>query len=794
VGTHKPYDHRADDGNGNSLDPDSSQPAHAAPNLSALVARLNNLGEIFRVQGEILAAGRATVPALAEFLGGPPSVFPQPRVAAAECLGVLGAAAALAALLAAVARDHRSISDPVTAQAEESVRNAAARQLARFHDPRVVPALLAALAADHLIGAGEALAERGEIAAIPVLIECLEDDAKRTLALDALRRFSSAAIPELTRALVTPHQVAGTETPSSVIRRACAAELLGELRASEVLPALREAAADAQQRVSIAAALAIAEIAPAEALAGPLLVGLDDSDVFTQGACETALRRGGLLVCDAVRYAAVFGAATLPTGETRRLSPRARRRATTVLSALAPAEFIEACPALLGDPDLTVRYQAVSQLAEVQHPSRTAHLTTASHDGDPRVRAAARAAFNGSSDGGAWLNRNVIGMGLTSLLSDAGHEMATAVLPAFLATIGLSAAVLGAIEGIADAVSSFAKLGSGWWSDRIGYRKTITVGGYALTGASTGIFALAAGWPLVLAARVIGWFGRGIRGSLRDAMLAESVDAAHVGKAFGFHRAGDTLGAIIGPLLGVAVIGLLHPRFTDASTPFRLVFLLTVIPGLGAALAFALMVRERRRAPNHDLAFWHSVRSLPQPFRRFLVGVLVFGLADFAPTLLILRATDLLSPAHGIAHAAQLAALLYAVRNLFYAGASFPIGALGDRIGRRGLLAGGYVVAALTFAGFMSSVSTLPYLLLLFAAAGVFIAIEDALEGAIAAELLPAETRGLGYGVLGSVNGVGDLFSSIVVGLLWAHVSVPAGLAYATLLSLLGAALILRVR
>jgi MFS family permease len=175
-------------------------------------------------------------------------------------------------------------------------------------------------------------------------------------------------------------------------------------------------------------------------------------------------------------------------------------------------------------------------------------------------------------------------MGLTSLLSDAGHEMASAVLPAFLATIGAAAAALGAIEGVADAVSSFAKLGSGWWSDRIGHRKSITVRGYALTGVSTGIFACAAGWPLVLAARVVGWFGRGIRGSLRDAMLAESVEPAHVGKAFGFHRAGDTLGAIIGPLLGVAVIGLLHGRFSDAATPFRIVFLLTLIPGLGAAL------------------------------------------------------------------------------------------------------------------------------------------------------------------------------------------------------------------
>ncbi len=570
-----------------------------------------------------------------------------------------------------------------------------------------------------------------------------------------------------------------------------AAQLLGELNARVALPQLRSTLADRAPSVSIAAALALARTSRAEAVAGPLLAGLDSPDPVTQDECEAALRQLGALVSATVRQAALGQTVLLPSGQARRLSLSSRRCAVALLSAVDPLQFIDAYPALLRDGDAAVRYQAVTEVTKMEDPDRTTLLAAAVRDPDPRVRAVARATGGGRP---AWLNRNVVGMGLTSLLSDAGHEMATAVLPAFLATIGAAAGALGAIEGVADAVSSFAKLGSGWWSDRIGHRKTITVCGYALTGASTGIFAFAAGWPLVLAARVIGWFGRGIRRSLRDAMLAESVDPAHVGKAFGFHRAGDTLGAIIGPLLGVAVIGLLHARFSDASTPFRIVFLLTLIPGLGAALAFALMVRERRRTPNHALTFWHSVRSLPPPYRRFLVGVFVFGLADFAPTLLILRATDVLSPTHGIAHAAQLAALLYAVRNVFYAGASFPIGALGDRIGRRGLLAGGYALATLTFIGFIRPASDLPYLTLLFAAAGVFIAVEDALEGAIAAELLPAETRGLGYGVLGTVNGVGDLFSSVIVGVLWAQVSVTAGLVYAALLSLAGAVLILRVR
>src|SRR5713101_3653691 len=192
-----------------------------------------------------------------------------------------------------------------------------------------------------------------------------------------------------------------------------------------------------------------------------------------------------------------------------------------------------------------------------------------------------------------WLNRNVIGMGFTSLLSDAGHESATAVLPAFLSIIGASPIALGVIEGMADAVASFVKLGAGWYSDRVGQRKPVAVAGYFLTGVAKALFAFAWIWPLVLVGRVLGWFGRGIRGPLRDAMLAESVSPEDTGKAFGFHRAGDTLGAILGPLLAVLIIGYLEaaPQ-ADPSQPFRVVFLLTLIPGVGSALAFALMVTE----------------------------------------------------------------------------------------------------------------------------------------------------------------------------------------------------------
>lgn len=401
-----------------------------------------------------------------------------------------------------------------------------------------------------------------------------------------------------------------------------------------------------------------------------------------------------------------------------------------------------------------------------------------------------------------WLNRNVVGMGLTSLLSDACHEMATAVLPSFLTSIGAPPAALGVIEGVADATSSFVKLGAGWYSDRIGHRKGICVLGYFLTGVSKSLFAFAITWPLVLFGRVIGWFGRGIRGPLRDAMLAESVPPEARGKAFGFHRAGDTLGAIIGPLLAVWIIGLLQARgVQDPSSPFRTIFLLTLIPGFASVFTMAGLVRERRRPPNHDLRFWSSLKELPKAFRRFLFGVGLFGLGDYAHTFLILAATTLLTPAYGLVEAAQIAALLYVWRNVLYAAASYPVGALSDRVGRQGLLGIGYLLGAVTAGGFglaflipLSALSKLALLVCLFSTAGIYIAMEDTLEGTLTADLTPRETWGLSQGVLGTINGVGDLVASLVVGILWSAVSPVAAFGYAALLCLLGSAFIYRLR
>jgi len=404
---------------------------------------------------------------------------------------------------------------------------------------------------------------------------------------------------------------------------------------------------------------------------------------------------------------------------------------------------------------------------------------------------------------GKWLNRNVFAFGLTSFLGDFGHEMATAVLPQFMQTIGASVAALGFIEGVSDATSSFVKLGAGFHSDRVGHRKGWVVIGYALTAIGIAVITFAFAWPLILLARVVGWLGRGIRGPLRDAMLADSVKPEDRGKAFGFHRAGDTAGAVVGPLAAFgllslaaahpvvpnAVIGWIPGLSGTAGWPFRVIFLLSLIPGLLSVATMALLVREKRRTPNHEMRFWGTIRAMPRAYGSFLLAVGVFGIADFAPTLMILRATTVLQPNLGALEAARVAALLYTLRNFVYALASFPIGALSDRFSRTRYLAVGYGVAVVTFLGFAFVVPALWWFVIFFSLAGVFIAWEDTMEGVAVRDYVKAEIAGTAYGMLGVVNGIGDFGSSLIVGLLWAGISPAAGFLYAAIVGLFGAIL-----
>lgn len=377
---------------------------------------------------------------------------------------------------------------------------------------------------------------------------------------------------------------------------------------------------------------------------------------------------------------------------------------------------------------------------------------------------------------GHWLNRTVFGAGVTSALGDLTYETTNVILPGFLAVLGMPAAVLGTIEGVADGLASFTKLGAGYIADRLGFRKALVVTGYGLTALMQVFMALAVGWPLVLLGRLVGWFGKGVRGPLRDAIMAEAITPQTRGRAFGFHRAADTLGAVIGPLLGVALLAWAQTLpFDDESGPYRTVFWLTLIPGVLSVLSFALLVRDDRSVPNPKLRFGAALRSLPANFRRYLRAVGLFGLGDFAHTLLIAAAAALLVPRYSLVGAAQIAGLLYAGRNVVQTLASYPVGALADRVGHRPVLVVGYALGAATAGlvavAFALRSDSLVLLGAVFVLAGLYVAVQEALEGAMTADYVPTETRSVGFGVLGAVNGVGDLVSSVAVGVLWTTVS-----------------------
>jgi MFS family permease len=383
-------------------------------------------------------------------------------------------------------------------------------------------------------------------------------------------------------------------------------------------------------------------------------------------------------------------------------------------------------------------------------------------------------------------------MGLTSLLSDFGHEMATAALPGFIAILGLSAFSLGAIEGVADGVSSFVKLWAGRASDRWPNRKIVVTGGYAITGASKALFALAHGWPIILLGRVAAWFGRGIRGPIRDAMLAESVPQSQVGRAFGFHRAGDTIGAVLGPATALGVLAWLGP--SDAS--YRKLFLWTLVPGLASAVVFGLWTREpdSHRANRTSPSPRHTDNPMSVSFKRFLIAVAFFGLADFAPTLLMLRASESLTPALGAGRAMTLSVSLYVLRNAVYAGASYPIGALSDHMPRHVVLGTGYLLLVLIAAAAASPIPQVSFFAGVFVLSGVLAAVQDTVEGAAVADLVPVASRGSAYGALAAVNGVGDLLSSLIVGGLWKWFSPMLAFGVAAVLAADGAILMLTFR
>ncbi|EGD06333.1 MULTISPECIES: MFS transporter [Burkholderia cepacia complex] len=390
-----------------------------------------------------------------------------------------------------------------------------------------------------------------------------------------------------------------------------------------------------------------------------------------------------------------------------------------------------------------------------------------------------------------WLNRTVAGAGVTSALGDFCYETTTVILPGFLAVLGVPAAALGVIEGMADAVASFTKMASGYIADKLGHRKRLVLAGYALTPIGQIFIALAAGWQLLLLGRLVSWFGKGLRGPLRDAIVIQAVSAETRGRAFGFHRAMDTIGAVLGPLLGVVVLEWAQAvHHGDLAGPFRLVLWLSIVPGALAVLVFLAMVDDPEQSPNPGRRFWGTLRALPARFKQYLGAVGLFGLGDFSHSLLILAATQLLTPSFGVVRAAQIAGLLYVGRNVVQVLASYPVGVWADRIGALRLLVGGYLIgaatAALIAALWWLGVASVPLLGVVFLLAGCYVAVQETLESTVTADMVSSDTLAISYGALGSVNGCTKFLSSGMVGALWTGVSPMVGFGAAAALMFAG--------
>lgn len=373
------------------------------------------------------------------------------------------------------------------------------------------------------------------------------------------------------------------------------------------------------------------------------------------------------------------------------------------------------------------------------------------------------------------LGLNVLVLGAVSLLTDISSEMLFPVVPLFLTTVlNAPMSVVGVIEGIAESTASLLKIVSGWWSDRLRARRPFVILGYSLSAVSKPLLALAASWHLVLVSRLVDRVGKGIRTSPRDAMIASACDEDARGKAFGLHRAMDTIGAVIGPLFAILLLSVFR-------TSYRTVFLWAFVPaGLGvAALAFLQGGSRSRRGPRADVGTRAPVSS---ELKRFVAIYGVFALGNSSDVFLLLKAKQIGLSAHGVV-------LTYVFYNFVYALAATPAGWLSDRLSRRAVMIGGLLVFAMVYAGFAIAPNAWA-VLALFALYGFYAAATEGVSKALVADLSAPESRGTAMGLLHGVTGILAFAASTLAGLLWSKVSPAAPFLYGAACALASAALL----
>ncbi|MDQ7830116.1 MAG: MFS transporter [Desulfovibrionaceae bacterium] len=361
------------------------------------------------------------------------------------------------------------------------------------------------------------------------------------------------------------------------------------------------------------------------------------------------------------------------------------------------------------------------------------------------------------------LPESVVKLGWISFFTDVASEMVYPVVPLFLtAALGAPVVVIGAIEGVAEAIVSVMKGLSGWHCDRMGKRVPYIKWGYGLGAASKPLMALAVSWPMVFVARAVDRLGKGLRTTARDALIADSVDASRGGRAYGFHRMMDTSGAIVGVLIALALLALLPGQY-------RLIFLLAALPG-AAAVLLTFKIREANTGTSTATdACSQSIRpqaapgsrpwsGLPAVYWKTLGLLVVFAFANSSDALLLLRAKNL-----GLSDVQTI--LGYTLFNIVYAASAYPLGALSDRFGRWGMVISGWTLYAAVYFGFaLADMSAVWWLFPLY---GLFMGLTEGVGRALIRDTIPEEKKGTAMGIFHMSIGLTMLAGSVTAGLLW---------------------------
>ena len=385
------------------------------------------------------------------------------------------------------------------------------------------------------------------------------------------------------------------------------------------------------------------------------------------------------------------------------------------------------------------------------------------------------------------LDRNVFFAGVVSFFMDISSEMVYSLVPIFLSSVlGVNKSIIGVIEGIAETTASLLKMFAGWLSDRLGKRKALMVFGYGISTLSRPLLALSSGWGMVLGSRFIDRFGKGVRTAPRDAIVADSCDKKELGRSFGFHRAMDQFGAVLGPAAAFLIL-YLRPG------GYRTVFWISMVPGVICVVVIVFFIRERKRravagesgvgtsstqsraagdggsvetGAAQGFSRLQRLRRLRGPLLAYLLVTAVFSLGNSSDVFLILRARDL-----GVA--AALIPVMYMVFNFIYSALSIPSGLLADHVGRRRVALLGFVIFAGAYA-WMALARSQAAAWGVFAVYGVYMAIADGNGRALLAEFAPGTKRGTAFGAYHMVVGVAALPASVMAGLLYDHVSASA--------------------